>query len=65
MPTELFEHFFKSFTDAARCNLNVQARGRNEHHKAEAIFKGFAKVLRQAVRRDPWAKDVPSTKGSL
>jgi imidazoleglycerol-phosphate dehydratase/histidinol-phosphatase len=65
MPTELFEHFFKSFTDTARCNLNVRAGGRNEHHKAEAIFKGFARVLRQAVRRDPWKNEVPSTKGSL
>ena len=65
MPTEMFEHFFKSFTDTARCNLNVRARGKNEHHMAEAIFKGFAKVLRQAVLRDPWNNEVPSTKGSL
>ena len=65
MPTEMFEHFFKSFTDTARCNLNIKATGRNEHHKAEAIFKGFAKVLRQAVRQDPWNSEVPSTKGSL
>ncbi|KKK55759.1 hypothetical protein LCGC14_3071320, partial [marine sediment metagenome] len=65
MPTEMFEHFFKSFTDTARCNLNIEVRGKNEHHKAEAIFKGFAKALQQAVRRDPWKTDVPSTKGKL
>jgi imidazoleglycerol-phosphate dehydratase/histidinol-phosphatase len=65
MPTEMFEHFFKSFTDTARCNLSIRATGKNEHHKAEAIFKGFARVLRQAVRRDPWNSDVPSTKGNL
>ncbi len=65
MPTEMIEHFFKSFTDTARCNLNVRATGKNEHHKAEAIFKGFAKVLQQAVRRDPWNDQVPSTKGTL
>jgi imidazoleglycerol-phosphate dehydratase/histidinol-phosphatase len=65
MPTEMFEHFFKSFTDTARCNLSIRATGKNEHHKAEAIFKGFARVFRQAVRRDPWNSDVPSTKGNL
>jgi imidazoleglycerol-phosphate dehydratase/histidinol-phosphatase len=65
MPTEMIEHFFKSFTDTARCNLNIRATGKNEHHKAEAIFKGFAKVLQQAVRRDPWNDQVPSTKGTL
>lgn len=65
MPTEMFEHFFKSFTDTARCNLTIRATGKNEHHKAEAIFKGFAKVLQQAVRRDPWKSEIPSTKGKL
>ncbi len=65
MPTEMLEHFFKSFTDTARCNLHIEASGRNEHHMAEAIFKGFAKVLRQAVSRDPWKTDIPSTKGKL
>ena len=65
MPTEMIEHFFKSFTDTARCNLNISVSGKNEHHKAEAIFKGFAKVLMQAVRRNPWKIDIPSTKGTL
>jgi imidazoleglycerol-phosphate dehydratase/histidinol-phosphatase len=65
MPTEMFQHFFKSFTDTARCNLNIEVQGKNEHHKAEAIFKGFAKALQQAVRRDPWKTDIPSTKGKL
>ncbi len=65
MPTEMFEHFFKSFSDTARCSLNISVRGKNEHHKAEAIFKSFAKVLLQAVRRDPWNIDIPSTKGKL
>ncbi len=65
MPTEMFEHFFKSFTDTARCNLNIRVSGKNEHHKAEAIFKAFARALRQAVQRDPWKGDIPSTKGKL
>lgn len=65
MPTEMFEHFFKSFTDTARCNLNIEASGENEHHKIESIFKGFARTLRQAARRDPWKEEVPSTKGKL
>jgi imidazoleglycerol-phosphate dehydratase/histidinol-phosphatase len=65
MPTEMFEHFFKSFTDTARCNLHIEVAGRNEHHKAEAIFKAFAKVLQQAIRRNPWRSEVPSTKGTL
>jgi imidazoleglycerol-phosphate dehydratase/histidinol-phosphatase len=65
MPTEMFEHFFRSFTDTARCNLNIEASGKNEHHMAEAIFKGFARVLRQAVRRDPRGTEIPSTKGKL
>ena len=65
MPTEMFEHFFKSFSDAARCNLHIQVEGKNEHHKAEAIFKAFAKVLQQAVKRDPWKSEIPSTKGTL
>ncbi|MFC2115707.1 bifunctional histidinol-phosphatase/imidazoleglycerol-phosphate dehydratase HisB [Bacteroidota bacterium] len=65
MPCEMFEHFFKSFTDTARCNLNIEASGKNEHHKIEAIFKGFAKTLQQASRRDPWKEDIPSTKGKL
>lgn len=65
MPTEMFEHFFKSFSDAARCNLNVKAEGRNEHHKIEAIFKAFARAARMAVRRDPDHMQLPSTKGIL
>ena len=65
MPTEMFEHFFKSFSDTAKCNLNIKATGKNEHHKAEAIFKGFAKTMKQACRRDMWTGQVPSTKGIL
>ena len=65
VPTELFEHFFKSFSDAARCNLNIQATGRNEHHKIEAIFKAFARALRMAVARDPNNRQLPTTKGTL
>ena len=65
MPTELFFHFFKSFSDAARCNLNIQAEGENEHHKIEAIFKAFAKAIKMAVRRDPGNGTLPTTKGIL
>jgi imidazoleglycerol-phosphate dehydratase/histidinol-phosphatase len=65
MPTEMFFHFFKSFSDASRCNLNIECWGDNEHHKIEAIFKAFAKAIRMAVRRDPMSQALPSTKGSL
>ncbi len=66
MPTEMFHHFFKSFSDAARCNLNIKAEGTNEHHKIEAIFKAFAKSVRMAVARDiRQSKNLPSTKGVL
>lgn len=65
MPTEMFYHFFKSFTDAARCNLNIQVSGQNEHHKIEAIFKAFAKAIRMAVRRNPGDQSLPTTKGVL
>jgi imidazoleglycerol-phosphate dehydratase / histidinol-phosphatase len=65
MPTEMFLHFFKSFSDAARCNLNIQAEGQNEHHKIEAIFKSFAKSLKMSVLRDPKNKELPTTKGVL
>jgi len=65
MPTEMFFHFFKSFSDAAKCNLNIECRGENEHHKIEAIFKAFAKAVRMAVRRDPMSNYLPSTKGVL
>jgi len=65
MPTEMFFHFFKSFSDGARCNLNIECKGENEHHKIEAIFKAFAKAIRMAVRRDPLSNYLPSTKGIL
>lgn len=65
MPTEMFLHFFKSLSDAARMNLNVKAEGQNEHHKAEAIFKAFALALKMAVRRDIYRYELPSTKGLL
>ena len=65
MPTEMFYHFFKSFSDSARCNLNIKAEGINEHHKIEAIFKAFAKAIKMAKRRDPENMQLPSTKGSL
>lgn len=65
VPTEMFFHFFKSFSDAAKCNLNIECRGENEHHKIEAIFKAFAKAIRMAVRRDPMSNYLPSTKGVL
>jgi imidazoleglycerol-phosphate dehydratase / histidinol-phosphatase len=65
MPTEMFFHFFKSFSDASRCNLNVQAAGENEHHKIEAIFKAFAKAIKMAVKRDLGNNALPSTKGVL
>ncbi|WP_340063138.1 bifunctional histidinol-phosphatase/imidazoleglycerol-phosphate dehydratase HisB [Ascidiimonas aurantiaca] len=65
MPTEMFFHFFKSFTDGARANLNIKAEGTNEHHKIEAIFKGFAKAIKAAVKRDPEKMVLPSTKGVL
>ncbi|KAA2241761.1 bifunctional histidinol-phosphatase/imidazoleglycerol-phosphate dehydratase HisB [Chitinophaga agrisoli] len=65
MPTEMFFHFFKSFSDAAKCNLNIKAEGDNEHHKIEAIFKAFAKAIKMAVRRDPTNLQLPSTKGVL
>ncbi|MBU3744574.1 MAG: imidazoleglycerol-phosphate dehydratase HisB, partial [Sediminibacterium sp.] len=65
MPTEMFYHFFKSFSDAAKCNLNISCQGTNEHHKIEAIFKAFAKAIRMAVKRDPFSRYLPSTKGVL
>jgi len=65
MPTEMFFHFFKSFSDAAKCNLNIECNGENEHHKIEAIFKAFAKAIRMAVKRDPLSNYLPSTKGLL
>ncbi|MGN6163387.1 MAG: bifunctional histidinol-phosphatase/imidazoleglycerol-phosphate dehydratase HisB [Flavisolibacter sp.] len=65
MPTEMFFHFFKSFSDAAKCNLNIECKGENEHHKIEAIFKAFAKAIKMAVKRDPLKNYLPSTKGVL
>ena len=64
-PTEMFKHFFKSLSDAMRANLYVQARGENNHHLAEGIFKAFARSLRQAVRRNVFSYDLPSSKGLL
>ncbi len=65
MPTEMFFHFFKSFSDAAKCNLNIKAEGDNEHHKIESIFKAFAKAIKMAVKRDIHNDALPSTKGVL
>ena len=65
MPTEMFFHFFKSFSDGAKANLNIKAEGTNEHHKIEAIFKAFAKAIKVAVKREPDKMILPSTKGSL
>jgi imidazoleglycerol-phosphate dehydratase/histidinol-phosphatase len=65
MPTEMFFHFFKSFSDAAKCNLNIKAEGENEHHKIEAIFKSFAKAIKFALKRDVENNELPSTKGVL
>jgi len=65
MPTEMFLHFFKSFSDGAKCNLNIKAEGTNEHHKIEAIFKAFAKAIKMAVKQDVEKMILPSTKGLL
>ena len=65
MPTEMFFHFFKSFSDAAKCNLNIKAEGENEHHKIESIFKAFAKAIKMAIKRDADNNALPSTKGIL
>jgi imidazoleglycerol-phosphate dehydratase / histidinol-phosphatase len=65
MPTEMFYHFFKSFSDAAKCNLNIMVRGENEHHKIESIFKALAKAIKMAVKRDSNNMALPSTKGTL
>ena len=65
MPAEMFFHFFKSFSDAAKCNLNIKAEGENEHHKIESIFKAFAKAIKMAARRDINNNELPSTKGIL
>ena len=65
MPTEMFIHFFKSFSDGAKANINIKAEGNNEHHKIEAIFKAFAKAIKMAIKRDPDKMILPSTKGAF
>jgi imidazoleglycerol-phosphate dehydratase/histidinol-phosphatase len=65
MPTEMFYHFFKSFSDAAKCNLNIKAEGVNEHHKIESVFKAFAKSIKMAIKRDAQNNSLPTTKGIL
>jgi imidazoleglycerol-phosphate dehydratase/histidinol-phosphatase len=65
VPTEMFYHFFKSLSDAAKMNLNISAKGQNEHHKIEGIFKGFARAIKMAVRKDIFNDELPSTKGIL
>lgn len=65
MPTEMFYHFFKSFSDAAKCNLNMEVLGKNEHHMIEGLFKAFARVLKKAVKLDPDSMQLPTTKGML
>ncbi len=65
MPTEMFYHFFKSFSDASKCNLNIKVEGQNEHHKIESIFKAFAKAIKISVKRDANNMSLPSTKGVL
>lgn len=65
MPTEMLFHFFKSFSDEAKCNLHIQAEGENQHHLAEAVFKGFARAVGMAIKRDPLDMALPSTKGAL
>lgn len=64
LPTEMFMHFFKSFSDSAKCNLNIKAEGSNEHHKIESIFKAFARAIKMAVKHDG-SENIPSTKGSI
>ena len=65
VPTEMFFHFFKSLSDAAKMNLNISAKGQNEHHKIESIFKGFARAIKMAIHRDIFNYELPSTKGML
>jgi imidazoleglycerol-phosphate dehydratase/histidinol-phosphatase len=65
MPTEMFYHFFKSYADAAKCNLNISVTGDNEHHKIESIFKAWARAIRMALQRDVNNPQLPSTKGIL
>jgi imidazoleglycerol-phosphate dehydratase/histidinol-phosphatase len=66
VPTEMIYHFFKSFSDASKCNLNIKVTGENEHHMIEGIFKAFAKAIKMAIKKDPEALNkLPSTKGVL
>jgi imidazoleglycerol-phosphate dehydratase/histidinol-phosphatase len=65
MPTEMFYHFFKSFSDAAKCNLNIKVEGDNEHHKIESVFKALARSIKQAIKRDAENMQLPTTKGVL
>jgi imidazoleglycerol-phosphate dehydratase/histidinol-phosphatase len=65
VPTEMFYHFFKSFSDSAKCNLNIKVEGENEHHKIESIFKAFAKSIKMAVTRNVDNMQLPTTKGVL
>ena len=65
VPTEMFSHFFKSLCAAMHCNLHVQARGENNHHMIEGVFKAFARALKMAVRRDVFSSELPSSKGVL
>ncbi len=65
LPTEMFHHFFKSFSDAAACNLYIKSKGKNEHHKIESIFKALARAIRMAIRKDALSNQLPSTKGML
>lgn len=65
VPTEMFHHFFKSFSDTSLSNLNIKVEGNNEHHKIEGVFKAFAKAIKAAIRKDPFSDQLPSTKGIL
>jgi imidazoleglycerol-phosphate dehydratase / histidinol-phosphatase len=65
VPTEMFRHFFKSFTDSAHCNLHISAKGENEHHKIEAIFKAWARAIKMAISQNSDHMQIPSTKGSI
>ena len=65
MPTEMFHHFFKSFSDASKSNLHIRVRGENEHHKIEAVFKAFAKCIKMAKKRNPDSDMLPTTKGMI
>jgi imidazoleglycerol-phosphate dehydratase/histidinol-phosphatase len=65
MPAEMFFHFFKSLSDSAKCNINIKAEGKNEHHKIEAVFKAFAKALKMAVKKDVFNSNLPTTKGYI